>query len=348
MNPRYREMILGGELTPVSKLSAAFLSPRSALHLQFAYYESSLVVEFLVERFGFEALKAILKDLREGVSINDALARHTLNLQELDDRFDQFARTRAEQMAPGLDWTRPNDDGDALSRVFDAAALSKALIEQSKTNSAAKSTNGSPGPRPNFYQLMEAAQTQLEAKQFEQAKGPLGQLIELYPQQTGGDSAYALLAAAHRALGETKQEREVLAKLAAQDDSAREVYHRLMELAAKDGDWPAVVQNAQRYLAVNPLVPPPYRFLAQAAEETRNPMAAIRAYRALLQLDPSDPAETHYRLARSLYQVKDPAARREVLEALEEAPRHPGALQLLLELHTRPLQPKDTSSDAAQ
>src|SRR5437773_9362849 len=56
MTARYREMVLGEDLTPVSKLSAAFLSPKSDLHLQFAYYESSLVVEFLVQRFGFDAL----------------------------------------------------------------------------------------------------------------------------------------------------------------------------------------------------------------------------------------------------------------------------------------------------
>ncbi len=46
LNPQYREMILGDDLTPVSKLSGAFLTPRSAQHLQFAYYESSLVVEY--------------------------------------------------------------------------------------------------------------------------------------------------------------------------------------------------------------------------------------------------------------------------------------------------------------
>src|SRR3989475_8504653 len=44
MNPRYRELILEGGLTPVGELSAAFLTAKSDHHLQFAYYESSLVV----------------------------------------------------------------------------------------------------------------------------------------------------------------------------------------------------------------------------------------------------------------------------------------------------------------
>jgi len=63
MTPKYREMILNGELTPVANLSAAFLTAKTPGHVQFAYYESSLVVEYLVQKFGHEALKKILQDL---------------------------------------------------------------------------------------------------------------------------------------------------------------------------------------------------------------------------------------------------------------------------------------------
>src|SRR5262249_11388957 len=90
MNPRYREMVLGDELTPLSKLSGAFISPRSDLHLQFAYYESSLVVEFLVQRFGIEKLKAILRDLGEGTEINQAIAKQTLPMETLETEFEAF------------------------------------------------------------------------------------------------------------------------------------------------------------------------------------------------------------------------------------------------------------------
>ena len=41
-------MILGDELTPLSQLSSAFLAAKTPLHLQFAYFESALAVEFLV------------------------------------------------------------------------------------------------------------------------------------------------------------------------------------------------------------------------------------------------------------------------------------------------------------
>ncbi len=62
-DPRYRAMLLGPELTPLSKLSSAFLAPKSGLHLQFAYHESAMAIDFLVERFGLPALRSLLDDL---------------------------------------------------------------------------------------------------------------------------------------------------------------------------------------------------------------------------------------------------------------------------------------------
>src|SRR5439155_23781976 len=131
----------------------------------------------------------------------------------------------------------------------------------------------------------------------------------------------------------TNSEKQVLARFAEQDKEAPDVYLRLMELDATAKDWHAVAQNAHRCLAVNPLAASPYRFLAQAGEQTGETDSAITAYRALLELDPPDPAEVHFRLARLLHQRGDPAARRHVLQALEEAPRFGAALELLLQLN---------------
>jgi hypothetical protein len=86
---------------------------------------------------------------------------------------------------------------------------------------------------------------------------------------------------------------------------------------------------------VDPLSAPPYRFLAQASDQTNDTATAIGAYRALLQLEPPDPAEVHYRLALDLHRAGDLEAKRQVLEALEEAPRYRAALALLLELERK-------------
>ena len=66
-----------------------------------------------------------------------------------------------------------------------------------------------------------------------------------------------------------------------------------------------------------------------------NTSQAIAACRALLELDPPDPAETHYKMAKLLYLQADPTAKRHVLQALEEAPRYRDALQLLVDINSR-------------
>ena len=107
---------------------------------------------------------------------------------------------------------------------------------------------------------------------------------------------------------------------------------QLTELGTAAGDWPEVATNARRFLQVNPLVAAPWRALAQAAAVTGDDATAITANRTLLKLDPANPAEVHYELARLLHRRGDTEARGQVLRALEEAPRHRAALNLLLEL----------------
>jgi tetratricopeptide (TPR) repeat protein len=307
MNAQYREMILGGELTPVGELSSAFLAPKTPLHLQFAYYESALVVEFLVRNFGFDAIRRILVDLGEGVEINKAIAAHTTELEKIEKDFAAFAVKRAESLAPGLDFARPEPDD-------------------------LRSTNWLAANPTNFWALQRRARNLVAERDWAAAKAPLEELVRRYPNQTGDDSVYLLLAYVHRELGDTNAERAVLTTCASQDAEALDAFTRLMKLGAAAGDWQSVYENAGRHLAVNPLVPEPHRHLAQAAEALGHEANAIRAWRVLLQLDPPDPAAAHYRLARLLHRTGDAATKREVLRALEEAPRFRDAHKLLREL----------------
>jgi len=319
MVPAYRQMILEGELTPVSKLSAAFLKPRSAVHLQFAYYESSLVVQFLVERFGFKKLVSILRELGEGAEINQTIEKNTVPMEKFEEDFAAFAKQMARNLAPGLDWSRPREITLKTGVV---------TLDTIKAATGELSSN-------NFWLMTWQASQFIKEHHWSAAKNVLEKLLDLYPEFTGPDSAYRMLATVHRMLGETNQERQVLTRFAELDGEACDAYLRLMELATAEKDWPMVVKNARRYLAVDPLVAPPYRFLAQAAEQTGDIETAIGAYQALLQLDPQNPAEIHFRLAQLLHRRGTPDARRHVLQALENAPRFRAALKFLLELNSK-------------
>lgn len=309
MRPRYRKMILEDQLTPVGELSSAFLAPKSELHLQFAYYESYLVIEYIVEKYGIEKLHAILKDLGNGVEINKAIATHTTSIEALEKDFETFAKKQAEQLGPGLDWTEP------------------------KTGPFAQADPDWGKNPTNYYAMMRQARKEMDAKNWKAAKEPLEKLIELCPTSVGSESPYLMLAQVYRELKDHEAEKKVLNKLAGMDSQALEAYERLLEFAAAEKNWAALKINGDRYLAVDPLSPLPYKYLAQAEEALNKPRDAVRSYRTMLQLDPEDPSEVHYRLARQLHKLGEQDAHREVLRALEEAPRFRDAQKLLLEMN---------------
>ena len=186
----------------------------------------------------------------------------------------------------------------------------------------------------NFDALMTQAMNRIAAGEWEAAKTPLQKLIALYPGQHDAESAYSLLARAHRELKETAEELAVLNKIAELSPDAPDAYARLIELATARQDWPEVLANAARFAAVNPLTSTPHRAAAAASEALGKKPDAIAAYRTVLRLAPENPADIHYRLARLLHETRDPSAKREALLALEEAPRFRAALKLLLEINS--------------
>ena len=311
MSPAYREIILNGELTPLSQLSSAFLRPASPLHLQFAYYEASLAVAFLVERFGDEALQQILAELAVGDSIHEALARHTLPVNALDAAFEQYVRERAEQLAPGVDWAKP-------------APPPTTRTEWSAWNQQ---------HRNNYWGLLGYAQALLQEREWKLAREPLEQLIKLYPDDDSEVNAYSLLAAAGRQLEDTETERTALEALTQIADDAAPAHLRLLELYAARQDWALVERHARQLLAIHPLLPAPHRHLVDAAEHLGHDQQAVESLQALLLLDPPDLANVHYRLAAHCWRSgSKEQARRHVLQAIEEAPRYRAACQLLLQI----------------
>ncbi|HEY6228086.1 MAG TPA: tetratricopeptide repeat protein [Verrucomicrobiae bacterium] len=309
INARYRELIMKGDLKPIDELSAAFMSPDDDLHLQFAYYQSMLVVEFIVQKFGNEALQKILHDLADGVLINEAIEKNTTKLADLNKDFKEYAKSIAEGLAPKLDWTKP--------KFTSSGDIEPAWVASHPNN---------------YWALDEMATDLIELKKFEEAKEPLKKIIAAYPDQTGPHSAARRLAEVHRALGEADQELKVLRKFAARDGEALDAYIRLMELDADRADWKETLENANRARAVNPLILPPNQKQFLALQKLDHPAEAIVSGERLLQLNPPDPTGVHYELAELMADTAPDAARAHVVQALEEAPRFRAAQKLLLKL----------------
>lgn len=332
MDPRYREHILDDGLTPLSKLSSAFMRPESGWHLQFAYFESAMAVDFLVQNFGIESLRAVLDDLKSGLPVNVALDRRCDALPELETRFEEFAKNEAQSLSKGVDWEKPD--------------LEKLLAE----NDGALEAWAKDHPK-NFVAQMALAQQQLAAKNWDAAESTLRQLISIYPTYIGGDNAYERLAAVYQKLDRPADERKILEQFAAISDDAVPANLRLVELQTEASDWSALEQTAARLFAIDPLLEQPHSTRAVVAEKRNQPAIAARALTRLLLLDPDDPADIHFRLAKSLHaQGRMVDAKRQTLMALEEAPRYRDAHRLLLKLvkETQPPQTRTTGQVSAE
>ncbi|QDT12232.1 tetratricopeptide repeat protein [Planctomycetes bacterium K23_9] len=312
MTPAYREMLLSEDLTPVSKLSGAFLSPPSPIHLQFAYYESSLVVEFLIEEHGLDKLKLVLVDLGGGLPINDALARHMGSLNRLDSQFDQYAKKIAADFGAKADWSR-----DAFPE--------KPTYEQLQAWVDANPDN--------FWGRQTLATMLLRRKDFAAAKTHLEHLVSLETTTGATGGVLEMLASVYRLLDEDENEKATLEKIVGLSSNALPALRRLVEISTKASDWQAVDRYGKNILSINPMLPLGQQAFSRAAEELEQPENAVRALEAMQQMEPIDPAGLNYRLANALHNLgQSDKAKKHVLAALEEAPRYRDAHRLLLKI----------------
>ena len=314
MTPEYQEFILGGELSPIERLSMAFLVPKSAAHIQFAYYQSSLVVEYLVENYGEECISKILQDLGDGIFINIAIENHASKLSELQPAFTEYATAKAKDFAAEADLTKPNP--------LEVNPLDEnAIVDWLESN-----------PN-NIWALNATCVNLIDQKKYLEAIPLLEKSIKLYPRQRGGSSPYGMLSLAHRELGQADNELSVLEKWAAIEDSATKLYERLMKIYADRKDWPSVERSAKRFFSANPLSPVSHRFMALKSQETGDKAASVRPLKRLLLLNPADPVDLHFRLASALVDISPDEAKRHALQALEDAPRFRAAQNLLVRLN---------------
>ena len=312
MSPVYREMLLDDSLTPVTQLSSAFLNPPTPIHLQFAYYQSSLVIEFLIQEHGLDAIKGILNALGNGLTINDAMARNIGSLPKLDAEFLQFARKHASEFGAKADWSR------------------EGLPEEPRLKDWETWLQGHPD---SYWGLRATAEAYFVAEQFEKAKLALERLRDLETLTGERGGPLELLGQVYRKLGDTKAERITLKKTVANSSDALPALRRLIDLALEDGEWDSVQEYATNVIAINPMLAEGQTALAEAAEQQKGFPEAVRALQALARMDPVDPAEIDFRLARAFKNMGSlDESKHHVLRALLEAPRFREAHALLLEL----------------
>jgi tetratricopeptide (TPR) repeat protein len=160
LNPLYKKMLQGEDFVPLSKLSGAFLQPKSGVHLQFAYFESSLAVRYLIDAHGLPLLRKLLVDLGMGVPIEEAFARRFGDTVALDESFASYVKKLTDEFAPTTDFS-----SEGLPRRAVVAELKEVLTE-----------------KPNSYTAQLLLVNQLVSDEnWPEAKEAVERLLTLYP-----------------------------------------------------------------------------------------------------------------------------------------------------------------------
>jgi len=307
-NPIYIHWLREGQFEPPSRMSRMFLAPKSPIHLQYAYFVASIVVEFWVEQFGHEGLLKLLSDLRDGLPIADAIARRTGSLEGLDRSFESFAKAKGLAIAPELDFTPlPKDE----------------------------SWEGWLSNHPNSYDaLHRKLDQQIKQKSWDQALETAEGLNKFWPTDPTGSSALVKRASIQSEQGNLQAQRESLSELVALDPHATEPLIRLIAIDRAADNWESVAKWCQSMLEIQPMQPSTLENLALAGEKTHQPKLVIESLQALAVLDPLDPAELNLRIAAAYEQLGGHRVKalRHCLMALEDTPRYARALELLLKL----------------
>jgi tetratricopeptide (TPR) repeat protein len=293
-------------------LNAAFTTPRLT---SIAYFEGSLLVDYLVKTFGDDGLRKLIRTYATGVD-PDAAIREALgtSFEYLQGGFDQYLEQHFGDLRRAMDLPKDLD----LTKM-PADALRKYAADH-------------PGSYPAQMVLGDALRKSGDAdgamQAFERAAAAM-------PVALGPDSPHAQMA--EIALERNNRPRAV-AELQAQlksdfNDvaSARKLAGLLKDAGVTD---PATLRPVyERIEALDPYEADPHAALGHMAMARNDADLASREFRTVLALGPVDQAAAYTDLAESYFKGgKRSEAKKETLAALEIAPSYERAQTLLLQL----------------
>ncbi|CAN5837801.1 hypothetical protein BH11GEM1_BH11GEM1_25020 [soil metagenome] len=291
-----------GRLRPVSQLNEGFVRPRFPSEVILSYYDASLVCEMIASQKGPSALVNMLMAYRDGL---DTRAVVTLVLgvtpDQLDKQFDTWLRGR-----------------------FVAAFRS------------IQPGSGKGAPSGEFVTTMQDAIAQAEQHHPDSAQAQFLRAQALFPEYTGPDAPALYLAQIARDRGHLRTALLQVQRVTARGETAWEANLLEADLRERLGDSVGTRAPLERLIWILPYDVPLHVRLAELAARTGDHVLEIRERRAVTLLEPPDPLDARYLLARALANGGDPAgARRELLGVLEQAPAFEKAQALLLELRSQ-------------
>jgi len=307
--------IKDGRFVKINDLDAAFMHPKTPDGVPLAYFQASMVCDFVDEKFGFETILKMLSQYKDGASTVDVLQRVLkLTPADFDRQFSDFINSKTGA------WIEALGSGP-LHAPAGQAPSKEALLAVLKSK-----------PNDYFANVRLGAIYKNEGEP-DKAVELLKHAAELFPYYGGDGNPYLLLADIYESRGQKAEAAAALETLMRYNETNAGAVAKLAQLKLGMGDQKYAVEALKKSFYIQPFDASLHKLAGGVYLDLRDPSQAIREFRVEIALAPPDLAEAHYDLARALEAAGDRAeARREVLRSLEIAPGFDKAQELLLKL----------------
>ena len=307
--------IKDGRFVKINELDAAFTRPKRPDGVPLAYFQASQVCEFVDEKFGFDAILRMLALYKENARTPDVLQRALkLTPADFDRAFNDYIKAKTSA------WIEAIGSGPVRAPAGEPASKDALL----------GLLNGKPN---NYFANLRLGAIYKNEGNADKAIEHLRRASELFPYYAGEGNPYLLLADVYESRGQKPETAAALETLTRYNETDARALARLAQLRLSMGDRKGAAEALKQSFYIQPFDASLHKLAGGVYLELGNPAEAIREFRAQIALAPTDLAEAHYDLARSLEAAGDHTeAKLEVLRALEIAPGFDKAQELLLKL----------------
>ncbi|HET6974457.1 MAG TPA: tetratricopeptide repeat protein [Pyrinomonadaceae bacterium] len=310
-NPLFVRAFMERRWFRMADLDAGFMRPKSPQDVPVAYFQASQVCEFIVEKYGFDAILRMLAMYRDKAHTPEIL-QQVLKLTESDfDReFAAYIETKVRPLQHAL--ATQNNIAASLSKE----EVLKLLATQD-----------------TFALRIRAAELLAADGNTEAAVAHYIRALELFPYVTGAGNPYESLAKLLEQKGDRAQAARILDNLVKTDENNLEALKTIARIRLALGEQRPALDALQASFYINPF---DYKLHTQAGElsvELKDYGKALTEFQVALALAPPNVAEANYNVAAAYHALgRQPEAKRAVLRALEAAPRYEKAQELLLRI----------------
>jgi len=353
------ERVPKGELRTLKTLSDGFIRPRDSLDWQFAYCQSRLYAEYLVETYGADSIPKMLEAYRRNLSTEQAVQRACgVDLETFEKGYRAYLKKVVGELKTGNPVSEksstelakdheanPDDTEIAGQYAYVLFQDNRRKIARQVAEKALATNPNEPlaayvmarlsllaADRKTALKYLEAAHDAsrpvlpvirlLGQLKLENEKyGEAGKLLELGRKHFAYDEDLMIsLARVYLRLDNDDKLKDVLNVLAARNFDDAGIRKKLTEIAFKQKDYKAVVRHGRSVLFIDVLDIPTHGMLGTAYRKLKDYEKSVREFQVALQLKPGD-ADLQVQLAKTHIAADEKGQALKVLNALLQ--QHP-------------------------